>query len=285
MSSTFLLVYKTTKRRILESISLNNRLQHCCIAKQIRKTRTISSIFEFQSFLFTLFYYFNWIKFDHSMHISYHDDEKNREIFFWKFSKLTNSQNYHEWNRQIINVMRIANLYEFFDFQNFRTKFTKSNDEIWKKMLYVQQRNFDQNVLVWIRKNSTFVDRIVNMCDFNIQQLFDSVWIAKKTWKYLKKRYLSQNWFHKWFVFNRLKQIHYSNCKNVTECEVAYKNIFKEIIDLKITMKNAIMIKMFNNFDSIFETFLIVKNNETKKNDDFFNIDKFIIVVKQKKIE
>ena len=43
------------------------------------------------------------------------------------------------------------------------------------------------------------------------------------------------------------------------------------------------MIKMFNNFDSIFETFLIVKNNETKKNDDFFDIDKFIIVVKQKK--
>ena len=204
------------------------------------------------------------------------------EIFFWKFSKLTNFQNYHEWNRQMINVMRIAKFYEFLDLQNVRKKFVKSNDEIWKTMLYIQKRNFEQNFLIWIRKNSTFVDRIVNMCNFIIQQLFDSVWIAMKTWNYLKKRYLSQNWFHKWFVFNRLKQIHYSNCKNVTKYEIAYKNIFKKIIDLKITMKNAIMIKMFNNFDSVFETFLIVKNNETKKNNDFFDIDKFIIVVKQK---
>ena len=87
MSSTFLFAYRTTKRRILESILLNNRLQHCCIAKQIRKTRAISSIFEFQSFLFTLFYYFNWVKLDHSMHISYHDDERNREKFSLKISK------------------------------------------------------------------------------------------------------------------------------------------------------------------------------------------------------
>ena len=183
----------------------------------------------------------------------------------------------------MINVMRAADFYEFLDSQSSRAKFTKSSDEVWKRMLYAQQRDFDQNVLVWIWKNSAFVDRIANMCDFNIQQLLDSVWTAKKTWEYLKKRYLSQNWFHKWFVFNRLKQIHYSNCKSATKYEVAYKNILKKIIDLSITMKNAVVIKMFNNFDLIFETFLTVKNNEAKKNNDFFDIDKFIIVVEQKK--
>ena len=47
-------------------------------------------------------------------------------------------------------------------------------------------------------------------------------------------------------------------------------------------MKNAIMIKMLNNLDSNFETFLIVKNNEARENDDLFDIDKFIIAVEQK---
>ena len=40
---------------------------------------------------------------------------------------------------------------------------------------------------------------------------------------------------------------------------------------------------MLNNLDSIFETFLTVKNNEARNNDDFLDIDKFIIAVEQKK--
>ena len=267
-------VYKTTKRRIFESILLNNRLQHCCIAKQIWKTRTISSIFEFQSFLLHYFIYFNFVEFDFRVHILHQNDERNRKKFSLKifkvdkFSKLSWMKSSNDQRHANCKILRIS-------------RFTKCSKEICE----IKWRNFEQNFLIWIRKNSTFVDRIVNMCDFIIQQLFDSVWIAMKTWNYLKKRYLSQNWFHKWFVFNRLKQIHYSNCKNVTKYEIAYKNIFKKIIDLKITMKNAIMIKMFNNFDSIFETFLIVKNNETKKMTIFSTSTSSLLLWNKKKIE
>ena len=47
-------------------------------------------------------------------------------------------------------------------------------------------------------------------------------------------------------------------------------------------MKNTIMIKMLNNLNSIFETFLIIKNNEARINDKFFDIDEFIIAIEQK---
>ena len=88
MSSTFLFVYKTTKRRIFESILLNNRLQHCCIAKQIRKTRIISSIFKSQSFLLHYFIYVNLVEFDFRMHILHQNDERNREKFLLKIFKI-----------------------------------------------------------------------------------------------------------------------------------------------------------------------------------------------------
>ena len=149
----------------------------------------------------------------------------------------------------MINVMRIAQLYEFFDSQKSRAKFERSSKDAWKTLFYIEKREFEQNLQTWVRNNATLVDRIVDMCDVNIQQLLDFVWIAKKTWNYLKKRYLSQDWFHKWFVLNRLKQINYVDCKNVTKYEVAYKNILKEIKDLNISMKNTIIIKMFNNLN------------------------------------
>ena len=43
------------------------------------------------------------------------------------------------------------------------------------------------------------------------------------------------------------------------------------------------MIRMFNNFDSSFETFLIVKNNDARNIDKLFDFDEFITSIEQKK--
>ena len=50
---------------------------------------------------------------------------------------------------------------------------------------------------------------------------------------------------------------------------------------MNISMENAVVIKMLNNLDPTFETFLTVKNNEARNNDDLPDINKFITAVEQ----
>ena len=210
---------------------------------------------------------------------------ESEENIIFKFEKLTNVSNYHAWARQMIIAIRTIKLYDFLHEANSFLQLERFSSDEWKLMIRIEKRNFEQNLQSWLDRNEVLVDKIDDMCDNNIQQLLDLTWNAKTTWDFLKKRFSSQNWTHKWFVLNRLKQINYVDYKNVSTYDVAFKIALKEIKNLNITMKNSMMIKIFNNLNSSFETFFTVKNNDARNIEKLFDLDEFITSIEQKKIE
>ena len=108
------------------------------------------------------------------------------------------------------------------------------------------------------------------MCLGHIQQEFQAVstnWTAHALWEWLKKRYTLQNTASKWSTIISVDERFYASCKNMAEYRSKYYSLKASISEQKITIEDALKIRMLNNLGPAFKTYLTVVNDRMRTNE------------------
>ena len=80
---------------------------------------------------------------------------------------------------------------------------------------------------------------------------------------------------------NRLKETDYASFFNISDLDRKLRTILKEINDLKISMKKYVTIKLINCLSSEFETYVIVLNEQARKNKKLSELNELLKSLKE----
>ena len=91
-----------------------------------------------------------------------------------------------------------------------------------------------------------------------------------KLWKWLKHQYTEGNvTMMKWSVIMNIEKMSLLNHKNIDQYRSNYHDLAHQIDDLKITLKDALMLKVLNNLSSRYNQFMAVLMSDIcNKSDD-----------------
>ena len=156
-----------------------------------------------------------------------HDDVINDEF---KFFKLSEAQNYRKWNRNMTNALQTAKVWNLvFDIED-------SSRKREKKLFYDQQKNQNAKKNIYDTRCFKIRERIVVMCQFEVQIMINFNDEFQKMWTFLKIRFESIDWVNKWAIINRFEKIHYDEIKNMMIYNEKLTKIKQKIMNLNITM-------------------------------------------------
>lgn len=110
-------------------------------------------------------------------------------------------------------------------------------------------------------------------------------WKPKKHWKWLAKYYTLQNFALKQTALGKLHGIQNSKCKNITNYISQIKDVQSKIEDLKISIKDAIVIHAVNKFDSQFRPYLMILNLEARQEAQLLILFKLTKSLEDKELE
>ena len=193
-----------------------------------------------------------------------------KKMNVFRFFKFIDVDNYRSWKKNMQMTSMFANLWKLFDdsykrfdivFENELTKFTRT-----------KKKNYQHDVMIWNTKNQNFVEKIVVMCIDVIVQQVDLTMSVKTLWNHLIERYQFIDWINKWAIMNRFEQLNYDDFKNVFTFDFKFMILIKKIKNFKINMKNWFVIKIFNSFESNFDTIIVIINVEIHKDEKFFTL-------------
>lgn len=105
------------------------------------------------------------------------------------------------------------------------------------------------------------------MCLVHIQpesQAIKTDWIAHELREWLKKSYTLQNTASKRATIISVDELSYASCKKVAEHRSEYYALKASIPEQKITIEDALKIRMLNNLESAFKTYLAVVKDRTR---------------------
>ena len=163
-----------------------------------------------------------------------------------------------EWAREMTFALRDAGLMSYV------------NGTIRKPVLDGTLDNFEliamkEAIVTWIQKDDRAVGKLGKMCFKPIQLGFKDHWSAKEAWKFLKEQYTSVGWSSKWAVLNRLEEAHYETSNGIADLESSINVVLEDIEEQNITMKEYVTIKVINFLGPGFETYVIVLNEQARK--------------------
>ena len=90
-------------------------------------------------------------------------------------------------------------------------------------------------------------------------------------WKWLKDWYTEDNVIIKWSVITDIEKMTLSSHKNINQYCFKYYNLAHKMNDLKITLKDTLMLKVLNNLNSEYNQFMTVLTIEVCNKSD--NLD------------
>ena len=90
-------------------------------------------------------------------------------------------------------------------------------------------------------------------------------------WKWLKERYTEGNVTMKWSVITEVEGMNLSNHTNIDQYRSKYYDLAHQINDLKITLKDALMLKVLNNLGPEYNQFMAVLTSEVRTKSDDIN--------------
>ena len=100
-------------------------------------------------------------------------------------------------------------------------------------------------------------------------------------WKWLKERYTEGNVIMKWSVITEVEGMNLSNHTNIDQYRSKYYDLAHQIDDLKITLKDALMLKVLNNLDLEYNQFMAVLTSEVWTKSDDINSEYIWKALKQ----
>lgn len=89
---------------------------------------------------------------------------------------------------------------------------------------------------------------------------------AHDLWEWLNKRYTLQNTASKWATIISVDEISYASCKKMVKYLSEYYALKASISGKKVTIEDALKIRMLNNLGSFFETNLTVVSDRMRTN-------------------
>ena len=84
---------------------------------------------------------------------------------------------------------------------------------------------------------------------------------------------------------NKFEKLHYDDIKNMIIYNETLIKFKQKISDLNINMKNVFVIEILNKLFSDFNTFLAIKNNETRIDKKLSEFEKLMQHLKKRKID
>ena len=186
------------------------------------------------------------------------------------FDNLAGADNYKEWAREMRFDHESAGIWD-------HTLAEKENpkpgpikleglDREDDAKLERQEKRQDK-ITAWNKSNSKCKGYIGRMCLGHIQQEFEAIkteWVAHDLWEWLKKRYTLQNAAGKWATISSIDELSYASCKNMAEYRSKYYALKASVVEQKITIQDALKIRMLNNLGPSFKTYLTVVNDRMR---------------------
>ena len=143
-------------------------------------------------------------------------------------------------------------------------------------------REYQREIEDYNLKNIVLKGRIKRMCNEHVVQSIDTEdKTVKEVWSAILTRYKSHEWSKKWAMMNRFEELNYIDEKSIetlTSKIIVIKSKWK---DLKIIENELFVLKLLNILSSSFETYLIILNEEVKRNENLLNLNTLIIRLKQ----
>ena len=209
-------------------------------------------------------------------------DKKEEGEGVWRFSKLKGVDNIIQWKRNMIIVMKSAYLYDWIDGSKilpFEVPLITMKAEGW---IRTDIREYQREIEDYNFKNIVLRSRIKKMCNEHVVQSIDTEGkTVKEVWSVIFTRYKSQGWSKKWAVMNRFEKLNYIDEKSIGALVSKIIVIKLEWKDLKITEDELFVFKLLNILSSSFETYLIIFNEEVRRDDNLLNLNTLIIRLKQ----
>ena len=215
------------------------------------------------------------------------------------FSVLIDSDNYKSWVRYMIFALHNAQVWEYLkkkrQFSSF-LEITDNDDEKRRDKIFQRTKKRAN----YKKKCRKMIEKIERMCSYTVQQKILSAklirlkkaenvddnitkvemllslqnnWISLKLWNHLKNFYTLRDWSAKWEIFNRLQQIFYSQCKNITKYETKFQKIKSDVHDHTLIMNEAITLQFLNGLEFSFKTYLTILNEKIRNENRFLSFD------------
>ena len=194
-----------------------------------------------------------------------------------RFAKLTDSNNYKEWFRNIRNTLCKTKLWRI-----VTDKIIKSDDDFSSNFIFADRKKHAKELLQWKIDDDRFSDKIKKMCVAIMQLQLEDEWSDKKIWKELKTLCQSSEWFNKWVIMNRLHAITLISSKDMQNYEIKIEKIEEEITQLNITMKEFLIIKTINELKSRYESWVMLLSQEARKENKLFILKQLFDHLRQK---
>lgn len=188
----------------------------------------------------------------------------------FSFAKLDGADNYKKWAREMRYSLESAGLWDHTlpNAENPKPVpiLLKGNDFDDDAKVDRQEKRADK-ITAWNKNNLKCKGYLGRMCLGHIQQEFQAVktdWLAHELWEWLKKRYTLQNTASKWATITSVDELSYASCKNMAEYRSKYYALKASILEQKITIEDALKIRMLNNLGPAFKTYLTVVNDRMR---------------------
>ena len=143
-------------------------------------------------------------------------------------------------------------------------------------------REYQREIENYNLKNIALKGKIKTMCNEHVVQFIDTKnKSVKKVWNVILTRYKLQKWSKKWTMMNRFEKLNYIDEKSIESLASKIIVIKSKWKDLKITKDELFVLKLFNILSSSFETYLIIFNEEARKDENLLNLNTLITRLKQ----
>lgn len=192
------------------------------------------------------------------------------DVAGFAFAKLAGADNYKKWAREMRYSLESAGLWEHTLSSEENPKplaIELKDEELLSDVKLERQEKRADKIKAWNKSNSKCKEYLGRMCLGHIQQEFQAIkpdWEAHDLWEWLKKRYTLQNTASKWVTIISVDELSYASCKNMAEYRSKYYALKASISEQKITIEDALKIRMLNNLGPSFKTYLTVVNNRMR---------------------
>ena len=148
-------------------------------------------------------------------------------------------------------------------------------------------------MLSWVSKNIVIDIEAKKILQLNLDSLTNEIiisdyiskWILKKLWNHLIIRFTDQNSSKVWVILSVLDQLFYSSYKNVKKYRVKITKILADLKKLKMSIENMIIMKIMNDLEITFTTYITILNENTQNNKNMSKIDNFFKKLEDKKCQ
>ena len=194
----------------------------------------------------------------------------------FSFQKLQGFENYKSWAEDFLTALQTISLHKFIlplsdNSASSLLSLTaeQMTDIVWITAAEQHEKKYDchhtNNIWVQALILKTVVTSITKewkSTHLNNTSLYN-------LWKWLKEQYTEGNVTMKWSVITEVEGMNLSNHTNIDQYCSKYYDLAHQINDLKITLKDTLMLKVLNNLDSEYNQFMTVLMSEVwTKSDD-----------------